>query len=382
MREKKKTVISLIAFGVLLLLSLALVFFLKARSETPPEIRQGSVETRTISRPVTASGHLRTEDSEKLEFVCGVVMKNYLVTNGTVVKKDDPVASVDRESVSVTLKRLSDQLGRYEFEERQFFYGNYTVDDAGTVTVGNQKMNPSGLNFYLRFLDDMERAKKIEEQISYLSKCLKAGALLATADGMIHTLTFDTIAESCISRNDDVMDGRELNKITLCEIIPVAVMKATVNLDERVVLNIQEGQKVTLDVPAVGKTDIPGTVSRISCVGNPGVAMGKFEVAIDVDNDGSLFPGMTVIVRITAEEKKDVAAIRLTALDNIRGEDVLYTACDAKTGTLSSPVAVELGISDGDYAELLGGLDESSVFYYYPHGSDELIDHGDLYESE
>ena len=81
----------------------------------------------------------------------------------------------------------------------------------------------------------------------------------------------------------------------------------------------------------------------------------------------ALLPGMTVIARITAGERENVAAVPLAALDNIRGQDVLYTAGDPKTGTLSAPAAVELGISDGDYAELLGGLEEGSAFYYYPH---------------
>ena len=81
----------------------------------------------------------------------------------------------------------------------------------------------------------------------------------------------------------------------------------------------------------------------------------------------ALLPGMTVIARITAGERENFAAVPLAALDNIRGQDVLYTAGDPKTGTLSAPAAVELGISDGDYAELLGGLEEGSAFYYYPH---------------
>ena len=45
----------------------------------------------------------------------------------------------------------------------------------------------------------------------------------------------------------------------------------------------------------------------------------------------------------------------------------IITAGDAKTGTLSKPVVVELGISDGDYAELLSGIGEGDSFYYYPH---------------
>lgn len=91
MRDRKRTIISLITAGVLLLASVALILYLKARSERPPEIRQGSVETRTIRRPVAVSGQFDTDDSdnsnEKPAFVRGVVIREYLVTNGTVVRK-------------------------------------------------------------------------------------------------------------------------------------------------------------------------------------------------------------------------------------------------------------------------------------------------------
>ena len=97
MRDRKSTIISLITAAVLLLASVVLILYLKARSERPPEIRQGSVETRTIRRPVAVSGQLDTDDSEKPEFVRGVVIKEYLVTNGTVVQKDDPIPPATRK---------------------------------------------------------------------------------------------------------------------------------------------------------------------------------------------------------------------------------------------------------------------------------------------
>ena len=97
MRDRKRTIISLIAAGVLLLGSVVLILYLKARSERPPEIRQGSVETRTIRRPISVSGQFDTDDSEKPEFVRGVVIREYLVTNGTVVQKDDPIPPATRK---------------------------------------------------------------------------------------------------------------------------------------------------------------------------------------------------------------------------------------------------------------------------------------------
>ena len=92
MRDRKSTIISLITAGVLLLASVALILYLKARSERPPEIRQGSVETRTIRRPVAVSGQFDTA-----AFVRGVVIREYLVTNGTVVQKDDPIPPATRK---------------------------------------------------------------------------------------------------------------------------------------------------------------------------------------------------------------------------------------------------------------------------------------------
>ena len=101
MRDRKSTIISLITAGVLLLASVVLILYLKARSERPPEIRQGSVEIRNIRRPVAVSGQLDTDDSdnpnEKPAFVRGVVIREYLVTNGTVVQKDDPIPPATRK---------------------------------------------------------------------------------------------------------------------------------------------------------------------------------------------------------------------------------------------------------------------------------------------
>ena len=103
-------------------------------------------------------------------------------------------------------------------------------------------------------------------------------------------------------------------------------------------------------------------------ISTPSVSSFSLPLQADVGNDdGALLPGMTVIARISAGERENVAAVPLAALDNIRGQDVLYTAGDPKTGKLSAPAAVELGISDGDYAELLGGLEEGTAFYYYPY---------------
>ena len=46
------------------------------------------------------------------------------------------------------------------------------------------------------------------------------------------------------------------------------------------------------------------------------------------------------------------------------GQTMVYTAYDAKTQTLSDPVPVEIGLSDGERVQILSGLSEGDTVWY------------------
>ena len=60
----------------------------------------------------------------------------------------------------------------------------------------------------------------------------------------------------------------------------------------------------------------------------------------------------------------DCLTVPVAALTEQGSKTVMYTALDEKTGEPTAPVTVELGFSDGEYAQLLSGIEEGSSFHY------------------
>lgn len=59
-----------------------------------------------------------------------------------------------------------------------------------------------------------------------------------------------------------------------------------------------------------------------------------------------------------------VLCVPVAALDKEGSQDVVYTGCDEDGGRLTDPVAVTTGVSDGEYVQLLSGLEEGQTVYY------------------
>ena len=74
--------------------------------------------------------------------------------------------------------------------------------------------------------------------------------------------------------------------------------------------------------------------------------------------------GMNVSAKIVVERLDDALLIPSAALIEQDGQTMVYTACDPKTQTLSEPVPVEIGLSDGETVQILSGLNEGDTVWY------------------
>ena len=59
-----------------------------------------------------------------------------------------------------------------------------------------------------------------------------------------------------------------------------------------------------------------------------------------------------------------VLCVPVAALDKEGSQGVVYTGCDEDGGRLTDPVAVTTGVSDGEYVQLLSGLEKGQTVYY------------------
>ena len=108
-----------------------------------------------------------------------------------------------------------------------------------------------------------------------------------------------------------------------------------------------------------------GTISTV--VSGSGTNEGgnsKFTVDITVNKASDMLPGMTAYATITLATMENVLCIPVAALTESGTETIVYTGYDEKNETFTGPITVTVGLSDGEYAQILSGLGEGQEIYY------------------
>ena len=83
-----------------------------------------------------------------------------------------------------------------------------------------------------------------------------------------------------------------------------------------------------------------------------------------IDRTEKMLAGYNVSILIPVETRDNVPVIPAEAQVEDGGHTYLYTAIDEKTGTLTEPVEIVTGRSDGSHVEVLSGIEEGMTFWY------------------
>ena len=114
----KKFILPAVLFLIALLL-VALPFIIdssRQRLESDASILSGKVSRGSISSTVSGTGTLSDGTSVEIELPDGVRLKEYLVNNGDVVSKGDPLAMVDKVTVMEAISSVQETLAYLEKE--------------------------------------------------------------------------------------------------------------------------------------------------------------------------------------------------------------------------------------------------------------------------
>lgn len=90
----------------------------------------------------------------------------------------------------------------------------------------------------------------------------------------------------------------------------------------------------------------------------------KFAVELTLKKQGDMLPGMSASVSVTLETEEHVLCVPVAALTESGNQTLLYTGYDEEAGTLTNPVTVTVGVSDGENAQILSGIEEGDSFWY------------------
>lgn len=155
-----------------------------------------------------------------------------------------------------------------------------------------------------------------------------------------------------------------LDKLTIASVTSQEHMTVSITIDELDITKIYVGQQAVVSVDALGGEQFDATITGIANSGENDGGNSKFTVELSLSRSGDMLPGMYSSAFITLETAKSVTCIPVAALEKDGTDSIVYTSYDQESGTLGNPVVVAIGSSDGEYVEILSGLEVGQTCYY------------------
>ena len=141
-------------------------------------------------------------------------------------------------------------------------------------------------------------------------------------------------------------------------------MTVQIQVDELDIRTLETGMEATVTLDALPGSSFTGTITSINPYGENSGGNTKYTVTVTLPRDEKMLSGMNASVKITTGVSGTVPTVPAAAVVFDAGKSWLYTGYNEKTDTLTGPVEIQTGLSDGSLVELLSGLSEGSSFYY------------------
>lgn len=373
MEMKKKLIIG----GAVVLLALAVLplFFGKSK-KGGIRLETAQVERGTIANSVTATGTVEpvTEVDVGTQ-VSGIIDKLYVDYND-VVKAGQLIAEMDKVNLQAELKSAEAQLAssKTEFEYQQKNYARSKVLHEKQL-VSDTDYETATYNY--------EKAKAAYEQSQASMVKVRRNLEYATITSPIDGVVINKVVEE----GQTVAAGFETP--TLFTIAAdLTKMQVIADVDEADIGNVKEEQRVQFTVDAYPNDTFEGVVQQVrlgesddssSSTSTSSSSVVTYEVVITADNpDLKLKPRLTANVTIFTMEEENVLLVPNKALRFIPEPKLMETlglqvndnSANIKKGekfvwvkenNVLVTKAITVGVSNNNYTEILGGLNEGEV---------------------
>ncbi|MGY6743215.1 MAG: efflux RND transporter periplasmic adaptor subunit [Cecembia sp.] len=351
---------------------------------------------------ITTSGELQALNSiqvlgpsEARRFRVGNFTIEEMVDEGTVVKKGEFIAALDRTELFGRLedKRLDLEQAQALFEQTQLDTSlvlrqerdniinlEFEVEERELVLEQSQyeppaiiKQNENNVERAKRDLQQaidryriktmQERARMVEvsaklrdvqTEVKQIEEVLEKFTVTAPQNGMVIYVW---------GRGGKVKEGSQISawNPVVASLPDLSVMQSVTYINEVDIRRVKVGQRVELGLDAFPERKLTGEVTKVANVGQqrPNSDAKVFEVTVVInESDPLLRPAMTTSNTIIAEELNDVVYVPLEAL-NTQADSINYVYLksgkkqEVKVGLANAnDVVVELGLKEGDVVYL------------------------------
>lgn len=189
--------------------------------------------------------------------------------------------------------------------------------------------------------------ENIDKNIEKLEAYLTDGQVKATCDGLI--MNVYVVAGDKVSPN-----------ATLASIANSKNIYMSVSIDQEDIANLELGKAANIVLDAYPDKKITGKVDSISvtpAMGSSSTVSYKVNVKLDTEDD-NIYEGMTGTVTFITKEVQDVITVSSKAIYTENGQS--YVKVKDDSGNIT-PIAVEVGFSNGIITEIKSGLTEGQT---------------------
>ena len=156
----------------------------------------------------------------------------------------------------------------------------------------------------------------------------------------------------------------DLEGSVLMSVTPQETVTLSIEVDEQDISKIELGMTAEIAVTALKNQTFTATVTEIGNTGSNNGGSSKFTLELTMDKQTEMLNGMTAVATIPLATTENVPVVPVEALVEKGSKTYIYTGYDEKNNTLTQPVEVTLGVSDGMHVQILSGLDLGSQFWY------------------
>lgn len=403
----------LIGGGVVAVLLVA-YFILRGNDSGEKEAIMASVKRGQFKVEIETTGELEAKNSVKImgphqlrNFQIYEVTIQNMISEGTVVKKGDWVATLDRSDFQtkfsakqIELDKASSRFNQTQLDTAlqlrqsrdELINLKYGVEETGIVLEQSKFEPPATIkqaeinmdkakrahqqaveNYKIKKNQNIEKMRevhaelrKVQSEFDGMNKVLEAFNILAPEDGMvIYHKYWDGKPIKAGSRIQ-IWDP------TVATLPDLTTMMSKTYVNEVDVRKVQKGQPVNVGLDADPDKKLIGTVTSIANVGEqrPNSDAKVFEVMVEIKGtDATLRPSMTTSNKIVAQAIDSVLYVPLESLHNYQ-DSITYVFKKNGINTVKQEVIV--GATNANDAVLLGGLSESDrVFLSVPAGLED-----------
>ena len=316
-----------------------------------------SPEVRDIVKSSVASGKVEPRDEVNIKpQIQGIVTELY-VEAGDKVKNGDPIAKVsvipDMSQLSNAQSQVRTTQLTLEETEREFA----RVETLYNKGVASKEEYEQSLNTLHKVREQAQSAQDALDIVTDgISK--RAGKINTT---IVRSTITGTILDVPVKIGTSVINANSFNEgTTVATVADMGNIIFRGNIDETEVGRLRQGMDINLSIGAIQGIRLPAVLEYISPKGmsSNGAVLFEIKAAAQIPDSIVIRAGYSANAEIILSERNQVLAVQESAIQFEGDSTFAYrlTSADGIIPQTFERVPVTVGMSDGLFIELLGGV--------------------------